>query len=354
MPTVQPTAASGLATRAWRALVAAPLLAMALQGSPARAQDAPADESPTGEVAAEEAGFAVQPSGPDGPGSRDWFTYTLDPGAVFGDTVAVSNLSSKPVRFVIYPTDAVSVADTAGFAALKDTETPTGVGTWITLAAGEYTVPAGQRIDVPFSITVPQDAEPGDHAGAILAVDPTEGNVDPASAPDGLSFNVRHRMGARVYVRVSGPVTPALRIDELSVERHDGTATVKWEVANTGNVRLTPTAQVRVTGLFGRTIHTAPLQDVPELLPGANYVGASIVYGLPRWEPLTAHLVVNADGVRTERSTQLAPYPWALIAMVALLFAGAGGWYRRRHRRRRGARPGGLPSRSRERVPVPA
>jgi LPXTG-motif cell wall-anchored protein len=320
-----------------------------LHPGPAAAQDG----SPAAEATPADSGFAVQPSGPDGPGSRDWFTYTLDPGAVFGDVVAISNLSDHPIRFAIFPTDAVSVADTAGFAALKDDETPVDVGTWIQLAAGEYTVEPGQRIDVPFSISVPEDAEPGDHAGAILAVDADEGGFDPATAPDGLSFNVRHRMGARVYVRVGGPVAPALRIDDLAVERDGGTATVHWEIANTGNLRLSPAVEVRITGLFGRTVRTVPAQEIPELLPGANYVGASIVSGLPSMEPLTAHVVAKAEGVETERSKQFAGYPWLLIAGLLAILLLAGWWYRRRRRQRR-AGSGPPPSRSSDRVPVSA
>lgn len=318
----------------------------------AGAQDEPAEGS-VDDAASTSVEFAVQPSGPDGPGGRDWFTYTLDPGAVFGDTVAISNLSDHPIRFAMYATDAVSVADSAGFAALKDSEQPVDVGTWITLAADEYTVEPGQRIDVPFSVTVPEDAEPGDHAGAILAVDADEGSIDPNASSEGISFDVRHRMGARVYVRVNGPAEPALRIDELMVSRDGGTATINWEVSNTGNLRLTPSAQVRITGWFGRTVRTMPAQDLPELLPDANYAGASIVTGLPSMEPLSAHLVLTAEGVRTERSTQFAPYPWLLLALLALILAFATWWYLRRRRRRR-APHGPTPGRSRDRVPVSA
>lgn len=296
--------------------------------------------------------FAVQPSGPNGPGNRDWFAYTLDPGAVFGDTVAISNLSDRSIRFLIYATDAVSVADVGGFGAMKDDETPVDVGTWIKLAAREYTVDPGKRIDVPFSVTVPQDAEPGDHAGAILAVDADQGGFDPNSSPDGLSFSVKNRIGARVYVRVSGPTSPALRIDQLDVRRDGSKATISWEALNSGNVRLSPTSQVRITGLFGRTVRTMPVEQLPELLPGANYVGASIVTGLPALEPLTAHLVLTAPDVRTERSNQFRSYPWLLIAVVLVLLS-LGWWYRRRRKAARTA-PGAGPNRSRERVPVGA
>ena len=321
-----------------------------LAPGPASGQDEP-DEvpAPTDSGGPE---FAVQPSGPDGPGTRDWFTYTLDPGTVFGDTVAISNLSDRPMRFAIYATDAVSVDGTGAFGALKDTEEPTDVGTWIELAATQHTVEPGTRIDVPFSITVPEDAEPGDHAGAILAVDLDEGPIDPESAPDGVSFDVRHRLGARVYVRVGGELQPSLRIDELSVERDGGTATVHWEIANTGNLRLTPTAQVRITGWFGRTVRTAPVQELPELLPGATFVGASIIDGLPGNEPLSARLVVEAEGARAERSRRFVGYPWPLMVGALGLIVGGLWFLRRRRRKRRTA--GQPPTRPGARVPVAA
>jgi MYXO-CTERM domain-containing protein len=319
---------------------------LALLATAARAQEPPT-EAPADDA---EPAFAVQPSGPDGPGNRDWFVYTLEPGDVFGDTVAISNLGERPTRFYLYATDATSVADTAGFAPAKDTEEPVDVGTWIQLATNEYTVDPGKRIDVPFSIRVPEDAEPGDHVGAILAVDADEGSVEPGSAPDGITFDVRHRLGARVYVRVGGTLAPALRIDELAVQRDGDQTTVVWDVSNTGNIRLTPTAEVRITGWFGRTVATAPVQELPELLPGGNYVGGSIVDGLPSYEPLSAHLVVRAEGVRTERSTQFEGYPWALVALLAVVLL-AGAWWLRRRRRLR--RPHlGPPPRPSDRVPV--
>jgi hypothetical protein len=186
-----------------------------------------------------------------------------------------------------------------------------------------------------------------------LAIDADEASVDPNSAPDGVTFNVLHRMGARVYVRVNGPTAPALRVDDLDVVRDGGTATITWDVRNTGNLRLTPSATVRITGLFGRTVRTLPAQQLPELLPGANYVGASIVAGLPSMEPLTAHLVVTAEGTRTERSKQFAGYPWLLLAILLVLLLAVGAWIRRRRRRRSIGSPP-PPQRSDDRVPVPA
>lgn len=292
----------------------------------------------------EPAPFSVQPTGPDGPGGRDYFVYTLDPGETFGDTVAVSNLGERPINFVIYATDAFTVRDEGGFTAARDGEPSTGVGAWITLAAQTYTVEPGTRIDVPFSITVPEDAEPGDHAGAILATDADLGSIDPDSTDPNLV--IRQRVGARVYVRVGGPVTPGLRIDRLDVEHttpsfavpllsEGGQATVHWEVSNSGNVRLAPTATIVVKGLFGRTVKRLPAEEVPELLPGSNFVRTTTITGLPVMERLTVELTISSDEVDVVGSSSYWAVPWRFVALALALLAGLAAWRairRRRHR----------------------
>jgi len=49
----------------------------------------PADTADTAD-STDPGNFAVQPSGPNGPGGRDYFVYTLKVGEVYGDTVAIS------------------------------------------------------------------------------------------------------------------------------------------------------------------------------------------------------------------------------------------------------------------------
>lgn len=304
-------------------------------------QEQPADE-PAGTPAPEAAPFAVQPSGTDGPGGRDYFVYSLTPGETFGDTVAVSNLGDRPINFVIYPADAFNVRDEGGFTAARDGEEPTDVGSWITLKSQTYTVEPGTRIDVPFSISVPEDAEPGDHAGAILATDADRGSINVEGTDPNLV--VRERVGARVYVRVEGPISPALRIDKLDVEHRTpsfavpffssgGQATVSWEISNTGNTRLTPTTVLKVKGLFGRTIKTLPAEELPELLPGSNIVRSAVVTGLPPLEKITVELTVTADEVEVVGTAGYWAIPWRFVALVVALLAAVIGWRLIRRRR---------------------
>src|SRR6187455_3768516 len=92
-----------------------------LVGSPAGAQTpAPTDAAPTESTG----GWSVDPGGGDLGGSRSAFVYTLRPGQIFQDTVAVTNTTAAPKTFLIYATDAFNTPIDAGFALLLGEEEP--------------------------------------------------------------------------------------------------------------------------------------------------------------------------------------------------------------------------------------
>jgi hypothetical protein len=284
--------------------------------------------------------FAVQPSGPDGPGGRDYFVYTLKPGESFGDVVGISNLSDRTQTYVIYATDAFNTPNDAGFALLREDDTPTDVGTWIRLAADQYTLEPGERADIPFEISVPLDATPGDHAGAIVA-QPVD--LDPSDPAGGLGFDVRTRIGARIYTRVEGPITAALTIEDLQMSYDaplnpfaTAPAKVSYRVTNTGNIRISATALLDINGLFGAFEWSAPDRQLPELLPGSSLVVSETIHGVRPVGRLTAELLIESpnDGVRTGASVSQWAIPWLLvIAVVALIVVLIVLWVRRRRRR---------------------
>lgn len=69
---------------------------------------------------------------------------------------------------------------------------------------------------------------------------------------------MRYEVGTRLYVRVAGPVTPALQVDRIDgrytgVLSPVGAGTLDADVTlvNSGNIRLNVTATIRVSALFG-------------------------------------------------------------------------------------------------------
>src|SRR5699024_953135 len=122
------------------------------------------------------------------------------------------------------------------FDILRPGEENEAAGQWIELDQQEVTVPADDSVTVPFSITVPENATPGDQPAGIAAS---------VSAGEGEDVSMVSRVGARIQLRVDGDIMPTLAVDDLNVDYQQnwnpfapGTATVTWTVRNTGNVRL--------------------------------------------------------------------------------------------------------------------
>jgi hypothetical protein len=313
------------------AAVAATLAVLALQPGAATARQ-------------EEDGvrWAVQPSGPDGPTGRNWFVYDLTPGAEIVDWVAVTNLGDSTLDFAVYPTDAYTTSD-GSFALLPADQPVRDLGGWVAMEAGRYRVPAGQRVDIPFRLTVPANATPGDHAGGIIAAITAR-----QTSADGQQLDLERRVAARIYLRVDGPAQPAVRVESVRVSYDNPIApwggyamTVTYVLRNTGNLRVTGAARVRVDGPFGwwRLASTGDT-EIPELLPGSTLTVTETISGLAPAGRLTA--AVQVDPVTTDgrlppvtRTAGVWALPWLLLGAVLA----ATGWWVVRWLRRRRAQP---------------
>ena len=289
--------------------------------------------------AADDGGWAVQPSGPNGPGTRDYFVYTLQPGQGFQDTVGISNFSDQPLTFKVYARDAFSAAD-AGFGLQPEAEAATDAGTWIRLPVEQYTVQPGMRADIPFVIQVPPDAEPGDHAGGIIGALVTEVPQQP-----GTGVTVLQRVAARVYVRVEGTLSPALDVKQIDLQYANSfgallggaKANVSYQVTNVGNVRLNALTSVRLKDPLGRTVASKVARQLPELLPGGSLVITEEFTGVPPTLRLTAEVSAYTIGetpTKTTRTTAVWAIPWLALPVVILGVVIVAVWLVRRRRGR--------------------
>ena len=324
-----------MSVRATAALLLAAALVM--PAAPARAVGkAPAD----GDLR-----WSVQPSTAKGPDGRDYFIRRAAPGERLTDHVGITNLTGRPQTFSVYGTDAFTTADGA-FALLPAAQSPTDVGSWIALARRAYTIPANTRLDVPFSLAVPTNATPGDHAGGIIA-SVTEEQTD----AKGQKVLVDRRIAARVYLTVAGATAPRLSIDTVRLEYRQsanpadgGAMTVTYQVRNTGNLRLSGTGSIRVTGPFGWELARTGGLAMPELLPGGSLTVTERIVGVQPTLRLAAQVEVEPATFTQKlpavaRTTGVWAWPWALGAALGLALLGlASRLISRRVTRRRAAR----------------
>lgn len=283
----------------------------------------PSDSVPADETAPPDAGaFAVRPYSADSVGGRDYFIYTLKTGTVYGDKVTVSNDSDQEATYAVYATDAVNTND-GSFSLLREEDKPKDVGSWVELGATQYTLKPHTEVTIPFSVTVPNDAISGDHVGAIVAQ-----KIADASNPNGIGLNVRVRVGARLYVRIEGATNPSLAVDSFTMSYDapanpfgTGTAHVNYTLTNTGNVRLTPMATLKLAGIFGLGEKNFPDRQIPELLPGNSIQIAEVMLGVKPYLRLTADLDITApdEAVAVHSTITQWAIPWLGVAVVALI-----------------------------------
>jgi hypothetical protein len=290
--------------------------------------------------------------------------------------LVVLNNTATTESFLIYGEDAISVANSEGFAfQTRARMHNTTVGTWVTVGATTLTVPPGKEVVDTFRLAVPVNAPPGDHVGAVVAEE-VKGPVQ-QQRPTGL--NVVLRIATPMYVHVVGRSVPQMTIENLTVYHQSpaipyvfGAAkvAVRLDLVNTGNDILDPrSVSVSITGLLSGTIHAYTVHRTnvaqsranplpAQILPGGKVSLTEEWSGIPPFDPLTAHVSgiafdpTTLQKVSTAASTTFWYFPWILVLIVLAIIAGVIILMRRRRRAKAGSGPPvqGVDAGSEERV----
>ena len=272
--------------------------------------------------------------------NRPDLTYQVAPGATVEDTVIVYNLGNVPLLFRIYATDAFN-NDDGQFDLIPGADVPVDAGAWVAVAQETLTLEPGKQATIPVTITVPIDATPGDHVGAIVAA-----NVVQADNGAGQIISVERRTGTRLYLQVEGPLDPELAVVGLDTDYHHsanplgGTADISFTVENRGNVRLGGTPVVEFSGPLGLFEQKVTLDPIPELLPGEQVALTATIEDAPALflDTTTVKLTAVDVGDRGEGTSTVGKdrlfAPPVLVLLVALVVI-LGVLARRAYQRRR-------------------
>ncbi|WP_203882072.1 WxL protein peptidoglycan domain-containing protein [Planotetraspora kaengkrachanensis] len=307
------------------------VLTAALLTVPFAPVDALADPAPT-------LTWSVQPADEQGPDGRRWVELTLDPGQTVTEYLAVRNFSDAAADFALKAADGY-LTDKGRFNMLQSGQTSKDGGTWIKVQ-NKVTVGADETKVVPFTITVPRDAAPGDHPAGIAATVTSAGDT----------VSVESRVGFRVMTRTTGTITAAVAVSDLTAVYEQswnpfssGAIRVKYTATNKGNVTVSGVGEVTVSDLSGQRDAKT---DVEEIFPGDSRTVETRIAGVWALGPLSTSVTVSPSvhggvpvGVVVEDATTdmtIWTVPWpqlALAALLVILFFSYRGitWRRRRH-----------------------
>ncbi len=215
---------------------------------------------PLSAFAAESGGIGLFPAHPNPkiPYSQAWLIYNLVAGERKKDAFVVVNKGPKPVTVKLYPVDATTTKD-GSFALKAETAKRSGVGAWVKLSVNQITVPANGKKIVEFTISIPKNAEVGDHMGGIIAE--KVGQLT-KSGP----LKIKTRIGLRIYETVPGQLRQELEVNGFRVVHQDGNKNypdrlvLTFDLENKGNVHLDPVAEVElINNLNGQVVATKEL-----------------------------------------------------------------------------------------------
>ncbi|MFJ6653425.1 DUF916 domain-containing protein [Microbacterium sp. NPDC091313] len=272
--------------------------------------------------------WSVKPADTAQGRDRPNFAYDLAPGGTAGDALLVINRSAQPIELGVYAADGFLTPD-GSLDILAGGETSTELGSWIAVGTDRVTLDSGQSAEIPFTLTIPADAPPGDYAAGVVAsmiVTADNGTV------------TERRLGSRVHLRVQGELAPALAVSDVSVSYSGslnpfdaGTATVTYTLTNTGNARLKPDVALTASGPFGLAALRAG-DDAPELLPGSVIERTVEVAGVPPLVMLFADVATTSEVISRVPDAAFAPVlasasgataavPWTVLALLIVTAA---------------------------------
>ncbi len=271
-------------------------------------------------------GIGISPADTKGkPDGRSRFTYQAKPGQTLTDHVRVTNTGSSKIEVTLYAADAYN-DENGDFALADGSEKKTGASAWVTFDGRPklgLTLKRGESKTVPFTVTIPADAGPGDHPAGVIASAVTSGQV-----------TVERRIANRMYVRVSGDLQPILTITSFSGVYHsglnplDGSISVTATITNSGNVALEGATTLTASTWFGAAIGRTSRAELPEILPGSTTTVNYEITGVPQVGFASVRMLlqggISGDAPDPgplpviQRDLLIAAIPWAIVAVLLL------------------------------------
>lgn len=194
-------------------------------------------------------GLSITPYSEDG--SRgSWFVFTGDPGDVLTGKAAIINTDPVSRTALVYAVDA-SIGRSGGFILHSKNAERRTVGKWTEPEMGEFVVGPRDVKIIDFTITLPENVEPGDHAGGLIvesgppppriARSDSSEPVEEEGLDAGVGIGVQTRVGARIYLTATGERVFASEVAEFDLGYDDGGGFIlKFKVENTGNSTFSP------------------------------------------------------------------------------------------------------------------
>lgn len=239
-------------------------------------------------------------------------TLVIDPGETGIAAISVANDTASAIAIV---------GEAGGFGLDPEGrplfDRPDPAAAWVSVPQTKFTLDPGEEAKISFVITVPQEAEPGEHFLALYARTlGSEGQIGLAT-----------RIGSLLFLHVGGTVTESLSFRSFvtpSWWHVQPPIFVDIALENTGTIHLVPEGQVTVSNWRGKIVERHSLNDrqrkvFPNTFWRATYeVGQN--FGWLDAGPVTVEATVffGQSFQKLNTNTRVWFIPWQGVAVGAL------------------------------------
>ena len=190
-----------------------------------------------------------------GPGRSE---VTVKPGESITRMITVTNRMSDTRTFDLSVEDMSGSADgSKNVVLLGDQHGPYSLKDYITFPTTTITLNLNERAEIPVTITMPPNAEPGGYYGAVLVS--TVQNSVVENTADAPRSPIIARIGTLFFITVPGDANVSGSLADFSTTNHQWwyeSGPVKLNIAykNTGSVHLNPYGEIHVTNMLGEEV----------------------------------------------------------------------------------------------------
>ncbi len=239
------------------------------------------------------------------------------------ETIKIKNHGSSPVR-MFASVNEISL-DSDGqikeFVTPSMTDRTTSVTSWIEITRGRNEIPPGGEIEIPFTIRINPNAEPGKYQVFIGFANAKNRDLAEKQIMSGQGDGVIVRISIdeeqNEFIRLLGFTT-----DRFMLNRGDQNLT--YEVSNTGDIPLTPQGEVIFYDSRGREISSISVnQEGKEIAPGATTIFTESVPdfdGLGRNKAFLTLEYGNKNKAAVYDTTYFYSMPLPYIILIMVLF----------------------------------
>lgn len=184
-----------------------------------------------------------------------YFDLTLAQGETQQVQVEVRNTGTADGDAYLYLAD-VTTRVNGGMSVGLAGEPVNGPARWIDFSEETLPLAAGATFTQTLTISVPDDATPGEHLTSIVIQDAG----DLADSDSDVMLRTVSRQALGILVTVPGPVTAALEIGAAGNTTVGDHSVVTFQATNSGNVRLRTTGEFTLADTDGQEVFSTPVE----------------------------------------------------------------------------------------------